>query len=225
MIEDRSLANDDSSACVGDEYGYQPPGAVCAPAPGDRPAPEKLGLQQMSQAQRTAPAANGGIDPIYADLYERLKAMASRQRLRGGAPKTLCTTELVHEAYLRMGESNFRYEQTAQFFAYAARAMRHILTDAARRRMQPKRGGDQARLMLSDPAVDSVLVDPQLALQLDEALVALEREDARAAQVVELHYFAGLELQQVADTLGVARRTADRDWRYARAFLAARAGT
>ena len=102
--------------------------------------------------------------------------------------------------------------------------MRHILTDAARRRMQPKRGGDQARLMLSDPAVDSVLVDPQLALQLDEALVALEREDARAAQVVELHYFAGLELQQVADTLGVARRTADRDWRYARAFLAARSG-
>ncbi len=172
--------------------------------------------------QRARP--NGGVDPIYADLYDRLKAMASRQRLRGGAPRTLCTTELVHEAYLRMGESNFRYEQTAQFFAYAARAMRHILTDAARRRMQPKRGGDQARLMLSDPAVDSVLVDPQLALQLDEALVALEREDARAAQVVELHYFAGLDLQQVADTLQIARRTADRDWRYARAFLAARAG-
>jgi RNA polymerase sigma factor (TIGR02999 family) len=179
----------------------------------------------MSAARPAAARANGGIDPIYADLYDRLKAMASRQRLRGGAPRTLCTTELVHEAYLRMGESNFRYEQTAQFFAYAARAMRHILTDAARRRMQPKRGGDQARLTLSDPAVDSVLVDPQLALQLDEALVALEREDARAAQVVELHYFAGLDLQQVADTLGIARRTADRDWRYARAFLAARAGT
>ncbi|HSE13314.1 MAG TPA: ECF-type sigma factor [Rudaea sp.] len=178
----------------------------------------------MSQALSVAPTANAVVDPIYADLYERLKAMASRQRLRGGAPRTLCTTELVHEAYLRMGESNFRYEQTAQFFAYAARAMRHILTDAARRRMQPKRGGDQARLTLSDPAVDSVLVDPQLALQLDEALVALEREDARAAQVVELHYFAGLDLQQVADTLGVARRTVDRDWRYARAFLAARAG-
>jgi RNA polymerase sigma factor (TIGR02999 family) len=224
MIEDSSLVNDDSSACVGVEYGYQPPGAVCAPAPGARPAPEKLVLQQVSPAHPVAARKNGGVDPVYADLYDRLKAMASRQRLRGGAPRTLCTTELVHEAYLRMGESNFRYEQTAQFFAYAARAMRHILTDAARRRMQPKRGGDQARLMLSDPAVDSVLVDPQLALQLDEALVALEREDARAAQVVELHYFAGLDLQQVADTLEIARRTADRDWRYARAFLAARAG-
>ena len=224
MIEDRIQVNDDASACVGVGYEYQPPGAVCLATAGDRRPAEGLKLQQVSPAHPAAARANGGIDPIYADLYVRLKAMASRQRLRGGAPRTMCTTELVHEAYLRMGESNFRYEQTAQFFAYAARAMRHILTDAARRRIQPKRGGDQARLMLSDPAVDSVLVDPQLALQLDEALVALEREDARAAQVVELHYFAGLELQQVADTLGVARRTADRDWRYARAFLAARSG-
>jgi RNA polymerase sigma factor (TIGR02999 family) len=221
MIEDRSQAHDDSSACVGVEYDYQARGAVCIPEP-DRRAAEGRGQQQASPP--AAARTNGGVDPVYVDLYDRLKAMASRQRLRGGAPRTLCTTELVHEAYLRMGESNFRYEQTAQFFAYAARAMRHILTDAARRRMQPKRGGDQARLMLSDPAVDSVLVDPHLALQLDEALVALEREDARAAQVVELHYFAGLDLQQVADTLQIARRTADRDWRYARAFLAARAG-
>jgi RNA polymerase sigma factor (TIGR02999 family) len=146
--------------------------------------------------------------------------MASRQRLRNGAPKTLCTTELVHEAYLRMDKSNSRFEKEGQFFAYAARAMRHILADAARRRLQPKRGGDQARLELNDPLVDSVHVDSQLALQLDDALTALEREDPRAAQVVELHYFAGLDLQQVSETLGVARRTVDRDWRYARAFLA-----
>lgn len=224
MIEDRIQMNDDASACVGVGYEYQSTATACIPAAADAGAAEGLKLSQASPARPATPRTNGGIDPIYADLYDRLKAMASRQRLRGGAPRTLCTTELVHEAYLRMGESNFRYEQTAQFFAYAARAMRHILTDAARRRIQPKRGGDQARLLLSDPAVDSVLVDPQLALQLDEALVALEREDARAAQVVELHYFAGLDLQQVADTLQIARRTADRDWRYARAFLAARAG-
>ena len=78
------------------------------------------------------------------------------------------------------------------------------------------------RLMLEDPAVEAVQIDTQLAMQLNEALVALERADARAAQVVELHYFAGLNLQQVADMLGLARRTIDRDWRYARAFLAAR---
>jgi RNA polymerase sigma factor (TIGR02999 family) len=176
----------------------------------------------MGQMQ-VAVTAESRADAIYGDVYERLKAMASRQRLRGGAPRTLCTTELVHEAYLRMGDSNFRYQQSAQFFAYAARAMRHILADAARRRLQPKRGGDQARITLTDPVVDSVQVDPQLALQLDEALSALDNDDARAAQVVELHYFAGLDLQQVADTLGIARRTVDRDWRYARAFLAARA--
>lgn len=163
---------------------------------------------------------------LFQDMYSRLKAMAGKQRQRGAAPASVSTTEVVHELYLRMcDERNLQFGHELEFFAYAARAMRHILTDAARRRMQPKRGGDQARLMLSDPAVDSVLVDPQLALQLDDALVALEREDARAAQVVELHYFAGLDLQQVADTLQIARRTADRDWRYARAFLAARAGT
>ena len=162
-------------------------------------------------------------DSVFIDLYARLKAMASRQRLRDGSPATLCTTELVHEAYLRMGEANYRYKHDAQFFAYAARAMRHVLTDAARRRIQPKRGGDMARLTLTHPAVEAVHIDPHVALQLDEALQALEKEDARAAQVVELHYFAGLDLEQVAKLLGVARRTVDRDWRYARAFLAARA--
>jgi RNA polymerase sigma factor (TIGR02999 family) len=172
----------------------------------------------------SAVATTTNNNSIYSDVYQRLKALASRQRLRGGAPRTLCTTELVHETYLRMGESNFRYQQAGQLFAYAARAMRHILTDAARRRLQPKRGGDRARVTLGDTAVEAVQVDPQLALQLDDALNALEREDARAAQVVELHYFAGLDLQQVGETLGVARRTVDRDWRYARAFLAARSG-
>ena len=186
---------------------------------------EGAGPDDMTMEQPQAPEGDPGEGAQFSDLYQRLKAMASRQRLRGGAPKTLCTTELVHEAYLRMGEANFESAQLAQFFAYAARAMRHILTDAARRRVQSKRGGDQARITLSDPAVDAVHVDPQLALQLDDALLALEREDARAAQVVELHYFAGLDLKQVADTLGVARRTVDRDWRYARAFLAARAGS
>lgn len=178
----------------------------------------------MFEADGTATATSANdVDSIYGDVYQRLKAMASRQRLRGGAPRTLCTTELVHETYLRMGESDFRYEQSAQFFAYAARAMRHILTDAARRRMQPKRGGDQTRLDMADPAVETAQLDPQLALQLDAALIALEQEDPRAARVVELHYFAGLDLQQVGEALGIARRTVDRDWRYARAFLAARA--
>lgn len=163
--------------------------------------------------------ANDSSSPVFENVYDRLKAMASRQRLRGGAPNTLCTTELVHEAYLRMGGADDRFEKDAQFFAYAARAMRHILSDAARRRVQPKRGGDQVRLDLSDPQVDSIYVDPGLALQLDDALTALEQDDPRAAHVVELHFFGGLDLPQVAKLLGIGRRTVDRDWRYARAFL------
>lgn len=177
----------------------------------------------MIPMQIPVPASADGTDALFSDVYLRLKAMASRQRLRGGVPHTMCTTELVHEAYLRMSESGYQHSHPAQFFAYAARVMRHILTDAARRRVQPKRGGDQTRLDLGDAAVESVHVDPQLALQLDQALTALDREDSRAAQTVELHYFAGLELQQIADIFGIARRTVDRDWRYARAFLAARA--
>ena len=132
----------------------------------------------MFEAGATATVAND-VDSIYGDVYQRLKAMASRQRLRGGAPRTLCTTELVHETYLRMGESNFRYEESAQFFAYAARAMRHILTDAARRRLQTKRGGDQTRLDMADPAVEAAHLDPQLALQLDDALLAVEAGQPR----------------------------------------------
>lgn len=162
------------------------------------------------------------VDPIFLELYERLKALASRQRTRGANP-TLCTTELVHELYLRIGESGFQFTDSNRFFAYAARAMRSVLADAARRRKQTKRGGDLARLALDDPAVDAVHVDPELALQLDEALSALEKEDGRAAQLLELHYFAGVDLRQAAEILGISPRTADRDWRYARAFLASRA--
>lgn len=149
--------------------------------------------------------------------------MAGRQ-LRQHERGTLDTTALVHELYLRVSaHPDLAFAHPGQFFAYAARAMRHILTDAARRRIQIKRGGDQSRLDLSDPAVEAVHLDAGLALQLDQALAALEREDARAAQVVELHFFGGLDLQQVADILGVARRTVDRDWRFARASLAAHA--
>jgi|CXWL01.1.fsa_nt_gi RNA polymerase sigma factor (TIGR02999 family) len=159
---------------------------------------------------------------LFDEVYSRLKAMAGRQRARSGAPLTLGTTELVHELYLRMvhaGEK--RFEEPVQFFAYAARAMRNILIDAARSRNQEKAGGDLQRISLTDPAVGAVEIDPARALLLDRALERLESEDARAARVVELHYFAGLSMQQIADLLGVVRRTVDRDWRYARAFLMA----
>jgi len=165
-------------------------------------------------------------DALFAEVYDRLKAMAARQRARANTPGSFATTELVHELYLRMGVgAERRFGDQAQFFAYAARAMRHILIDAARSTMLIKAGGNQLRMSLTDPAVGAVSVDPVQALQLDAALDALEHDDPRAARVVELHYFAGAELTRVAAILGVNVRTIERDWRYARAFLAARADT
>jgi RNA polymerase sigma factor (TIGR02999 family) len=166
----------------------------------------------------------GSADALFSQVYDRLKLMASRQRRKGGE-QTFSTTEIVHELYLRMdGVGEARFSHDAQFFAYAARAMRSILIDTARRRHQLKKGAGQIHLPLEDPAAQSVQIDSALALALDAGLRALEAEDARAAQVVELHFFAGLDLDRIGELLGIARRTVDRDWRFARAFLADFAG-
>src|ERR1700748_1514761 len=107
-------------------------------------------------------------DSVSFDVYKRLKSMASRQLRRNGSPATLCTTELVHETYMRMSDANYCYKHESQFFAYAARARRHVVTDSARRRLQPKRGGDLQRLEIDHPFMDAVSVDPHTALLLDD---------------------------------------------------------
>lgn len=164
-------------------------------------------------------------DALFSGVYSRLKAMAGRQRARAGAPATYSTTELVHELYLRMcAERTLSFEKELEFFAYAARAMRHFLVDIARKRMSLKEGGDLARVTLTDPGVGAVSIDPATALELDAALRELEADSPRAAKVVELHYFAGLGLERVATLTGSSTRTVDRDWRYARAFLGAHMG-
>ena len=169
----------------------------------------------------STPATPPNADALFGEVYDRLKRMAHRELGRAGGG-TLNTTELVHDLYLRVNRGDeLAFSDPAQFFAYAARAMRHILVDRARQRLRLKAGGDQVRLSLTDPAIDAAALGPQQALQLDGALDALAQDDARAAQVVELHYFAGLTLDRVAELLGVVRRTVDRDWRYARAFLLA----
>jgi len=174
--------------------------------------------------QTPPPAGPQSSDALFSEVYDRLKAIAGRQRLRK-AQNTLSTTEIVHELYLRMGpDDERRFAVPAQFFAYAARAMRHLLIDLARRRLQEKAGGEFQRVPLSDPAVGAVAVSPLQALELDAGLRALAEDDARAAQVVELHYFAGLPLVRIAELLDVTVRTIDRDWLYARSFLATHVG-
>ena len=167
--------------------------------------------------------AGCSTDALFIEVYERLKAMASRRLADQRRNGTLDTTELVHELYLRMGSRPaLRFREPAQFFAYAARAMRHLLINRARDRLRLRAGGQWNRVTLDEHNAQLAIDTAEQALALDAALDALEQTDERAARVVELRYFAGLSLEQAATTLGLARRTIDRDWRFARAFIKAR---
>jgi RNA polymerase sigma factor (TIGR02999 family) len=171
----------------------------------------------MSRDVPNAPH-DGASNALFVAVYERLKAMASRQRLSVGNA-TLNTTALVHELYLKLNASEeLTFAEPIQFFDYAAQAMRHILIDRARARLSQKRGGaiqfetELAALQAADASAMHIL-------ELDDALRKLERESPRAAQLVALHYFAGLSLPEIATMMGVTTRTLNYDWRFARAFL------
>lgn len=167
-------------------------------------------------------AGSERADALFTQVYDRLKAMASRQ-LRAGQD-SLNTTAMVHEVYLRFGGRALAFAEQAQFLAYAAQAMRHLLLDRARNRMRLHAGGGWQPTGLSGNDERLEIENAEVALALEAAIGKLERVDARAAKVVELRYFAGLSLEQTADALGLARRTVDRDWQFARAFLHAELG-
>ena len=122
-------------------------------------------------------------DALFAAVYARLKAMASRQLAGQRRNATLDTTELVHELYLRMGQRHaLQFEQPAQFFTYAARAMRHLLINRARDRLRLRAGGQWNRVTLDDHDLQLAFESAEQALALDAALTALEEADARAAR-------------------------------------------
>jgi RNA polymerase sigma factor (TIGR02999 family) len=157
--------------------------------------------------------------PSVALLYDELRALAHRHRAREGGQGTLHTTELVHEAYLRLADDErVASRGRAYFFGAAAQAMRRVLVDAARRRSANKRGGAFERVTLG---ADAVAVDGYAAdlLDLDRALSALEVEHPRLARVVELRFFGGLSVEDTADALDVSPRTVKGDWALARAWL------
>ena len=171
------------------------------------------------RAESVAGNAAHSADALFEAVYGRLKAMAARE-LDRREHATLNTTALVHELYLRIGkQSELAFEHPAQFFAYAARAMRHLLTDRARDRLRLRAGGDLARITLTGADMQLSIESAEQALALDAALDRLAASDTRAAQVLELHYFAGLTVKEIAETLQLATSTVDRDWRFARAFL------
>lgn len=169
------------------------------------------------------PVASTGV--LFEAVYGRLRAMAARELGRLPAGASLDATALVHELYLRLQrQPDLKFDHAAPFFAYAARAMRHLLTDRARHRQRLREGGDWQRITLTGSDARLALDSAESALALDAALERLAALDARAAQVLELRYFAGLSSAQAAETLGIAPRTAERDWEFARAFLQAELG-
>jgi RNA polymerase sigma factor (TIGR02999 family) len=152
-------------------------------------------------------------------VYGELRQLAA-QRLAEEAPgHTLQATALVHEAYLRLvGAEDPGWNGRGHFFAAAAEAMRRILIEHARRIRALRRGGDRNRVEFDEANLAAPERSNDL-LALDEALDQLAIKDARKAELVKLRYFAGLTMEQVAETLGISLATAHRDWNYARAWL------
>lgn len=161
--------------------------------------------------------------PEFDAVYQALHRLARRERHRVGAQATLNTTALVHEAYLDLCRGADP-RAIRDFYAYAAQVMRNLLIDAARQRVAIKRGGQWQRTDLD--AVDAAGMgdDAEQALQLDAALRGLAESEPRCARVVELHYFAGLPLERIAELLEVSLRTVNRDWQFARAWLREQVG-
>lgn len=159
-------------------------------------------------------------------VYDELRRLAAAKLAHEKPGQTLEATALVHEAYMRLvGSPGHKSEETEphwasrrHFFAAAAEAMRRILLDRARDKRRLKRGGGWQRLRL-DQIDLSVAEPPDDLLALDEALEKLAEEDALCAELVKLRFFAGLTLGEAANALGIARRSADRYWAFARSWL------
>src|SRR6516165_4202861 len=160
-------------------------------------------------------------DQLFPLVYEALRTLAAAQLADEAPGQTLQATALVHEAYLKLVESEAqRWNSRGHFFAAAAEAMRRILVDRARKKHSAKHGGGRVRETLDEAQVMAPEVGEDL-VALDEALEQLATRDAEAAKLVNLRFFAGLTSAQAAEALGISPRTADRAWTYARVFLLA----
>ena len=176
--------------------------------------------QSIGRLIQTAEAGDGhAADQLFAALYQELHRIAERQLHRGGSELTLGTTTLLHEAYLNIaGREGVAFATRGQFLAYAARAMRGLMLDYARRRQAKKRGGEfQITSSGADLAANEVR--PEELERLDGALRTLATADPPLAQLVDLHFFCGFSLVEVAALRGVSERTVQRDWRKARLLL------
>jgi len=177
----------------------------------------------MSDVTRILNAIEQGddrdADKLLPLVYEELRLLAAQKLHREPPGQTLQATALVHEAYIRLvGEEAATWKSRRHFFAAAAEAMRRILIDNARRKKSAKYGGAHQRVNF-DEFVRSIMGPSEDIITLDEALDKLSEKDQAVAELVKLHYFAGLTLEQVATIQGISRRTAVKYLAYARAWL------
>ena len=158
-------------------------------------------------------------EDLFRRVYQELRRLAGYYMRHERPDHTLQPTALVHEAYLRLiDQRNLPGESRAHFFGVAASVMRRILIDHARAHRANKRGGRDVKVPLDDSAA-LALEQPDDLLEIDQALERLATLDPRQARVVELRFFGGLSVEEIAGILGIGTRTVDRDWRIARGWL------
>lgn len=164
------------------------------------------------------------LDRLLPVVYRELRIIAERQVRRQPPGQTVQPTMLVHDVFMKLaGNTSKTWEGRSHFLAVAAKAMRDLLVDSARRRLAQKRGGGLQRVTLSDVADGGAALDIDV-LDLEDALRALAALDERQAKIIELRFYAGLSVAEVADVLQVSERTVMYDWRMARAWLRDRLG-
>ncbi len=175
-------------------------------------------LTQLLQALRDGDG--GAVDQVFALTYRELHDLAHKRIKRSSPVTVLDTTSLVHECYLRLVRlGQLHTKDRAHFLAYSARVMRSIVVDLMRQRLAQRRGGHELRVTLATDVPDAASYDEHQVLRVNEALEELAQFDARLVEVVEMKYFAGLSVPEIAEALGVNARTVTRDWEKARMLL------
>lgn len=184
----------------------------------DSAPPPRSDLTQVLAAVRAA--GPGAAEALLALVYDELRRMAEHQLGKLAPGQTLQATALVHEAWLKLqGGAGPDFAGRAHFFGAAGRAMRNILVDQARRKAAQRHGGGQRRRDL-DPDLVAAESSGDDALVVDEALRAMEAVHPRKVRLVELRVYAGLTMPEIAEALGISLATAEREWSFARAWLA-----
>ena len=160
-------------------------------------------------------------DALFTEAYRELRKLAHFHLRAGGRTPMLNTTTLVHESYVRLaGAGRVDLNDRAHFMCYAARAMRSVVVDIARKRQSSRHGGNVAHMALDTELANNISVPEQEILGIHDALDELGKLDPRMARIVEMRYFAGMTENEIADALGITDRTVRRDWEKARLLLA-----